>query len=80
MTVPPEAITEPEDAEEAVTYWRGRWADTASTLTDAVGVIQDITGHATPIAHDDDGFVVVGYTITVGAVHRALAWLRGEAS
>lgn len=68
---------EPQDAEAAVTYWRKRWAATASALTDAAGVIQDITEHATPIAHDDAGFVAVGYTVTVGAVHRALSWLAG---
>lgn len=38
-------------------------------------VVKDITAHATPIAEDDDGFVAVGYTITIGAVHRALAAL-----
>ena len=68
---------EPEDAEEAVTYWRGRWADTASELADAIGVIHDLAQHATPIAHDADGFVAAGYTVTVGAVHRAYAWLQG---
>src|SRR5258708_5164872 len=50
---------------------------TASALDDAVGVIQDVTGHANPIASDSDGFVSAGYTVTVGAVHRALAWLQG---
>ena len=76
---PPDAEpdAEPDDAEEAVTYWRGRWADTASQLTDAVGVIHDLAQHATPIAHDTDGFVATGYTITVGAVHRAYGWLQG---
>lgn len=68
---------EPEDAEAAVAYWRGRWADKASELTDAAGIIQDLAQHATPIAHDADGFVSVGYTVTVGAVHRAYAWLQG---
>jgi len=70
-------MSEPEDAEEAVTYWRERWAKTANALADAAGVIQDMAQHSTPIAHDDDGFVAVGYTLTVGAVHRALAWLQG---
>ena len=69
--------SEPEDAEAAVEYWRGRWASTASRLADAVGVIQDLARHATPIAHDEGGFVAVGYTVTVGAVHRAYAWLQG---
>jgi hypothetical protein len=68
---------EPEDAEEAVTYWRERWADTASRLSDAVGVIHDLAQHANPIAHDSDGFVATGYTVTVGSVHRAYAWLQG---
>ena len=68
---------EPEDAEAAVTYWRERWADTASRLSDSVGVIHDLAQHATPIARDGDGFVAVGYTVTVGAVHRAYAWLQG---
>jgi hypothetical protein len=68
---------EPEDAEAAVTYWRERWADTASRLTDAVGVIQDLAQHANPIARDEDGFVAVGYTVTLGAVHRAYSWLQG---
>ena len=74
-TPPPPAVPpvpagqEPEDAEAAVAYWRGRWAATASALTDAAGVIQDITEHATAVAHDDAGFVAVGYTVTVGAVH-----------
>ena len=72
-----ETATEPEDAEAAVEYWRGRWADTASRLTDAVGIIHDLAQHATPIGHDGDGFVAVGYTVTVGAVHRAYAWLQG---
>lgn len=36
----------------------------------------DVTEHATPIA-EDDGFVSVGYTVTVGAIHRALAALQG---
>lgn len=40
-------------------------------------VVEDITEHATPIAEDDDGFVSVGYTVTVGAIHRALAALQG---
>ena len=70
---------EPEDAEEAVAYWRGRWADKASELVDAVGVIHDLAQHATPIGNDEDGFVSVGYTVTVGAVHRAYAWLQGTA-
>ena len=68
---------EPEDAEAAVTYWRERWADTASRLTDAVGVIHDLAQHANPVARDDDGFVATGYTVTVGSVHRAYAWLQG---
>jgi len=68
---------EPEDAEAAVTYWRERWADTASRLSDAVGVIQDLVQHANPIAHDENGFVATGYTVTIGAVHRAYAWLQG---
>lgn len=68
---------EPEDAEAAVAYWRGRWAETASRLSDAVGVIHDLAQHSTPIAHDGDGFVATGYTVTVGAVHRAYAWLQG---
>ena len=68
---------EPEDAEAAVTYWRERWADTASRLSDAVGVIHDLAQHATPIARDEDGFVAAGYTVTIGAVHRAYAWLQG---
>lgn len=38
-------------------------------------VVQDITAHASPIAEDDDGFVAVGYTVTIGAIHRALAVL-----
>lgn len=68
---------EPADAEEAVTYWRQRWAAKANELADAVGVIQDLAQHATPIANDADGFVSVGYTVTVGAVHRAYGWLQG---
>lgn len=68
---------EPRDAEAAVTYWRERWADTASRLSDAVGVIHDLAQHANPIARDDDGFVATGYTVTVGSVHRAYAWLQG---
>jgi hypothetical protein len=31
-------------------------------------VVEDITAHASPIAEDDDGFVAVGYTITIGAI------------
>jgi hypothetical protein len=78
MTEESEQMTqEPEDAEAAVTYWRERWADTASRLTDAVGVIHDLAQHANPIARDQDGFVATGYTVTVGAVHRAYAWLQG---
>lgn len=42
-------------------------------------VVEDITAHATPIAEDDDGFVAVGYTVTIGAIHRALAALQGAA-
>lgn len=38
-------------------------------------VVEDIAAHANPIAEDDDGFVAVGYTVTVGAIHRALAAL-----
>lgn len=68
---------EPVDAEAAVTYWRERWAETASRLVDAVGVIHDLTQHASPVAHDQDGHVAAGYTVTVGAVHRAYAWLQG---
>ena len=68
---------EPEDAEADVTYWRERWAETADRLGDAAGVIQDLVQHATPIAHDQDGFVATGYTVTIGAVHRAYAWLQG---
>ena len=68
---------EPKDAEQAVTYWRGRWADKASELADAVGVIHDLAQHAYPIAHDAEGFVAVGYTVTVGAIHRAYGWLQG---
>jgi hypothetical protein len=40
-------------------------------------VVEDIIKHATPIAEDDDGFVAVGYTVTVGAVHRAIAAIQG---
>lgn len=39
--------------------------------------LQDLVEHANPIAEDDDGFVAVGYTVTVGAVHRAIAVLQG---
>lgn len=53
-----------------------RWANSAAALSEAVGIIQDLTGHANPIAQDEDGFVAVGYTLTVGAVHRALVWLQ----
>lgn len=77
--LPAEAISagqEPQDAEEAVAYWRGRWADKASELADAVAIIHDLAQHATPIAHDSDGFVAGGYTVTVGAIHRAYAWLQ----
>ena len=64
---------EPEDAEAAVTYWRERWADTASRLTDAVGVIHDLAQHANPIARDHDGFVATGYTVTVNGVAQNVA-------
>lgn len=40
-------------------------------------IVQDIVDHANPIAEDDDGFVAVGYTVTVGAIHRAIAALQG---
>jgi hypothetical protein len=73
---PSHAIDEPENPEEAVTYWCGRWARKASELADAVGIIHDLAQHATPIALDADGFVAAGYTVTVGAVHRAYAWLQ----
>lgn len=35
-------------------------------------LVEDITAHASPIAEDD---VAVGYTVTIGAIHRALAVL-----
>lgn len=34
--------------------------------------ILDIDAHAAPIGEDEDGFVSVGYTVSVGAIHRAL--------
>lgn len=34
--------------------------------------ILDIDAHATPLGEDDDGFVSVGYAISVGCLHRAL--------
>ena len=68
---------EPEAAESDVTYWRERWVDTAVKLGDAVGIIHDLAQHANPIAHDEDGHVATGYTVTIGAVHRAYAWLQG---
>lgn len=68
---------EPENAEHAVAYWSGRWAEAANRCADAVGIIHDLCQHANPIAVDDDGFVAAGYTVTVGAVHRAFAWLQG---
>lgn len=54
-----------------------RWADKASELADAAGCIQDVIDHATPLGHDGDGFVAVGYGVSVGAIHRAIGWLQG---
>lgn len=39
--------------------------------------IADIEGHATPIAQDTDGFNSVGYTVSIGSLHRALGVLVG---
>jgi hypothetical protein len=51
----------------------------ARTERDRLRVIaKDITDHAAPIAEDDDGFVAVGYTVSIGAIHRALAALQGS--
>jgi hypothetical protein len=61
-------------------HWRSRWVGKASELADAVEVIHDLVEHAEPIANDADGFVAVGYTVTIGAVHRAYAWLQGRAA
>jgi hypothetical protein len=58
---------EPEDIEEALHYWRERCAKTASELSAAVKIIEDLTGNAV---------VPSGYTIPVDVVHRGLAWLR----
>lgn len=41
-------------------------------------VIQDIIDHATPLGEDEDGFVTTGYLVSVGSIHRALGFLRGE--
>jgi hypothetical protein len=34
--------------------------------------ILDIDAHATPLGEDDDGFVSIGYAVSVGSIHRAL--------
>src|SRR5207249_78282 len=72
-----EANTERERLTAELVEAGQRWAYKADELGDAVGCIQDITEHANPIGHDADGYVAVGYTVTVGAVHRAIAWLQG---
>jgi len=71
---------EPADAEAAVHYWRQRWAATAAALTDATGLLADVAEHATPLGEDGEGFVSTGYLVSVGAIHRALGWLRGRVS
>ena len=40
--------------------------------------ILDIDAHATPLGEDDDGFVAVGYAVSVGALHRALGLVVGS--
>lgn len=37
-----------------------------------IDAILDIDAHATPMAEDEDGFVAVGYGVSVGSIHRAL--------
>ena len=41
--------------------------------------ILDIDAHATPLGEDDEGFVAIGYAISVGSLHRALG-LVGHSS
>jgi len=42
--------------------------------------ILDIDAHATPLGHDEDGFVTGGYLVSVGAMHRALGVAQGAAA
>lgn len=56
-----------------VQYWRDR----ADQLTAAV---LDIDAHATPLGEDGDGFVAVGYAISVGSLHRALGIIGHSAA
>jgi hypothetical protein len=55
----------------------GAYRDVLAERDRLRAVVADITAHATPIGEDDDGFVAVGYTVTVGAIHRALAAVQG---
>lgn len=75
--LPPEATeaAEPDDPQAAAIYWTNRWADSAGLVTDILSVLSDIADHAAPISEDEHGFVAGGYMTTVGAMHRALAFL-----
>ena len=68
----------PPDA--ALEFWKENERQTQEELEFYVSVIRDIIYHASPIAEDDDGFVAVGYTVTIGAIHRAIAALQGARS
>lgn len=46
-------------------------------VNEGIAIIADLVEHANPIGQDADGFVATGYTVTVGAVHRAKGWLQG---
>lgn len=42
--------------------------------------ILDIDAHATPLGEDDDGFVAIGYAVSVGSLHRALGLVGHSAA
>lgn len=66
---PPTAIALVTEVQEL----RASLASIHADIAAAHAAILDIDAHATPLGYDSDGFVAVGYVVSVGAIHRALA-------
>jgi hypothetical protein len=73
---------EPVDAEQAVTYWRGRWASSASEMVamlvtrDRVyDAVRDLLWKATQYGTTEDGDTYA-YILPKGAVHRLVGAMQ----
>ncbi len=67
------ALTEEQEVNAS---WATRYRVVLAQREEARAAIEDIDAHATPLGEDDDGFVAVGYAVSVGSLHRALGIAR----